>query len=557
MSNSDISEIIDLTSKLLDLHDKDEMRSKAYQSAIFTIDRLESPLAKMAPNEVLTLRGIGKLMNSNIDEIIKTGSLAELNELIDITPVGLFEVFKVKGLGVKKIKLLWKELGIDTIPALKAACVNGTLASTKGFGEKSQESILESLVFLQAQKGKMRMNTAKDLSNHILEILQSHYEEVYEVGQVVRNMEVVDLIQFAVIKDGFGGIKINDEAFVQNIKDSSPGTWLGNYGSYDIKIEINKISSKDKLNKILILNANEEHFKFQNTQGISFLNHLQSKVFDSEKAAYEVFGYKYIVPEMREGKGEFEWSLKHEVDELVTWNSLKGTLHNHSTYSDGSHTLSEMANAAKDLGLQYFGIADHSQTAQYASGLLPETVLKQHLEIDALNANFNNFKILKGIESDILLNGDLDYEKDILASFDYVVASVHSVLTMDIEKATNRLLKAIENPYTSILGHLSGRLLLSRNGYPLHYQRIIDACAANKVVVEINASPYRLDIDWRWIATCLEKGVMLSINPDAHETTGLLDMHYGVANARKGGLTSEMTLNCKSTEELMKIFSKK
>jgi DNA polymerase (family 10) len=215
-----------------------------------------------------------------------------------------------------------------------------------------------------------------------------------------------------------------------------------------------------------------------------------------------------------------------------------------------------MANFAEGLGLSYFGIADHSQTAQYASGLKPETVLKQHIEIDKINNENKDFTILKGIESDILPSGDLDYDTDLLKKFDYVVASVHSVLNMDEQKATARLLKAIENPYTHILGHLSGRLLLSRNGYPLDYKKIIDACAANNVSMELNASPYRLDIDWRWIPYCVSKGVKISINPDAHEMMGLLDMHYGIAVARKAGLTKNMTLNALEKPELLKIFKK-
>lgn len=243
----------------------------------------------------------------------------------------------------------------------------------------------------------------------------------------------------------------------------------------------------------------------------------------------------------------------NDIEDLISWDKLKGTVHNHSKYSDGNHTLQQMADFCKDLGLEYFGIADHSQTAQYASGLWPETVIKQQLEIDQLNANYEGFEILKGIESDILTNGDLDYETDILKTFDYIVASVHSVLNMDKEKATQRLIRAIENPYTSILGHLSGRLLLSRKGYPLDYPKIIDACAANKVVMELNASPYRLDIDWKWINLCLEKGVWISINPDAHEMNGIYDMKYGVAVARKAGLLASQTLNAQSLEAVKSI----
>jgi DNA polymerase (family 10) len=557
MTNSDIADILKLTGKLLDLHDRDEMRSKVYISSVFTLERLETPIAEMSTKEVAQIRGFGKVLSANIEEIVHTGTLKELNDLIEITPEGIFDIFKVKGLGVKKIKTLWSELGIDNINDLKIACENNKIANTKGFGQKTQDSILESLAFLQEQMGKLRMDKGAMLSSVILAKIKEVYENAHEVGQVIRKNDTLDMLQFLVIKDGFGGLKFNEELFHQELKLSSPSVWRGFFGEYSIPIEIEKTSSKDFLIKNFVKNADENHLKYQNADGITLLNHVTKNTFSDETEIYKAFGFNYIVPEMREGRNEFEWIKQHNNDELVTWEKLKGTVHNHSTYSDGSNTLKEMADYCKGLGLAYFGIADHSQTASYASGLWPEAVVKQHQEIDALNAAYQDFAILKGIESDILPNGDLDYEKDVLASFDYVVASVHAVLNMDKEKATRRLLKAVENPYTSILGHPSARLLLSRKGYPFDYKMIIDACAANKVVMELNASPYRLDIDWRWIDYCLSKGVMISINPDAHEVKGIHDMHYGVAVARKGGLTADMTLNCLDKEGIMKVFSKK
>jgi DNA polymerase (family 10) len=248
---------------------------------------------------------------------------------------------------------------------------------------------------------------------------------------------------------------------------------------------------------------------------------------------------------------------KNTLPDLITYESLKGTLHNHSTYSDGVHSLEEMAVYCKSMGYEYLGICDHSQSAFYANGLKPDRVHQQHEEIDRLNTRLAPFRIFKGIESDILTSGALDYETDLLARFDFIVASVHSVLRMDEAKATARLITAIENPYTTILGHPTGRLLLAREGYPLDVKKIIDACAANGVVIELNANPYRLDIDWRHIPYALEKGVPISINPDAHRKEGFHDMHYGVCVARKGGLSKEMTFNALDAVQLQQYFEKR
>ncbi len=550
MTNSDIAEIIELTGKLLDLHDKDEMRSKTYLGSIYNLERLEVELSDLPEIELLKIRGIAKLMAKNILEIVETGSLTELTDLINLTPEGVLELFKVKGLGVKKIKMLWNELGIDNLNELKIACENGLIAKTKGFGEKTQISILESLVFLQSQSGKLRINVAQDLSKKILDTLKLKFNTIEVIGQIVQNDETVNCLSFILNENE--DIFLIDELpeFSEDLHTSSPFCWRGTFLDNLIPLEIHLVSTEEWTNKRFQLNAKPEHLKFKNDQEITLLSLVNSKLFSSEEEIYKDFGFPYIIPEMREGFDEFAWSKSNSIENLVGINDLKGCLHNHSKYSDGKNTLKEMADYCKSLGLSYFGIADHSQTAQYAQGLSPERVIKQQEEIEALNKTYNDFKVLKGIESDILTNGDLDYESDILKTFDYVVASVHSVLNMDIEKATNRLLKAIENPYTTILGHPTGRLLLSRKGYPIDYKKVIDACAANNVIMEINASPYRLDLDWRYISYCLEKGVMLSINPDAHELIGIHDMKYGVEVARKGGLTKEMTFNALSLAEI-------
>jgi DNA polymerase (family X) len=550
MTNDQIAEIIELTGKLLELHDRDEMRSKTYLGSIYNLERLESDLYTLSESELLEIRGIGKLMAKNILEIVNTGTLSELEVLVSETPQGVLDMFKVKGLGVKKIKILWHDQGILNLEELKKACENGTIANTKGFGEKTQISILESLVFIQSQKGKLRIDKAQVASKQIFEKLQVIFKSIEEVGQIIQKNETVDVLAYILKDDEDIFLIENLSEFEENLEVSSPFCWRGNLKSNAIAIEIHLISESEWVNKKFQLNSNIEHLKFKNSNDQTLMSVLNSRNFESEADIYSSFGFPLIIPEMRENLNEFEWSQKHEIKDLISLENLKGCLHNHSKYSDGVNTVKEMADYCLELGLEYFGIADHSQTAQYAQGLEPSRVLKQQIEIDELNKAYKGFKILKGIESDILPNGDLDYDSDILKSFDYVVASVHSVLNMDLEKATSRLIKAIENPYTTILGHPTGRLLLSRKGYPIDYKKIIDACAANKVVMEINASPYRLDIDWRLIPYCMEKGVMLSINPDAHSLVGIHDMKYGVEVARKGGLLKSFTFNALSLVEI-------
>ncbi|KQS30788.1 DNA polymerase/3'-5' exonuclease PolX [Dyadobacter sp. Leaf189] len=553
MSNSEIVEILELTAKLLELHGADPFKIKGYSVAAFYLDKYkEGELRNMSEAELTKLQGVGKSTAAKIAQIARTGTFPELEELISNTPLGVMEMFNIKGIGPKKIAVLWKELGIDNLHELELACLNGAVAKLKGFGGSIQQKILDSLAFLKDQAGKLRMDKAEAVANAIIAELRKTFEPVEAAGDIRRKSEIVDTIRILAVTDSpallhntIGEI----DWLVQNEKQSSPFVWRGNVQDVAVAVEIVAVKPERAINELFLETADAEHLGFQNASGTSIWRQAYYESADSEAAIYEKAGFPYIVPEMREGAEEFIWAEKHKTEELVTWDDLRGILHNHSTFSDGQHTLEQMAVHCRDLGFEYLGIADHSQTAVYAQGLSIEQVISQHQEIEKLNARFaaenpaKPFKILKGIESDILGDGSLDYPTDILASFDYIVASVHSNLTMSQEKATTRLLKAIENPYTTILGHPTGRLLLSREGYPIDHKVIIDACAANQVVIEINASPWRLDIDWRWISYCMEKGVLLSINPDAHAMEGYQDMHYGVANARKGGLTKDMTFN--------------
>jgi DNA polymerase (family 10) len=446
MSNPEIVEILELTAKLLELHNADPFKIKGYSIAAFYLDKYkDGELQNMTEQELTKLQGIGKSTAGKIVQIAKTGTFPELEELLSNTPLGVMEMFNIKGIGPKKIAVLWQELGIDNLHELELACLNGTVAKLKGFGGSIQQKIIDSLAFLKDQAGKLRMDKADVVADLIITELKKNFEQVEAAGDIRRKSETVDTIRIvvgtdspALLQNSIGEI----EFLVQDEKQSSPFVWRGNVQEVAVAIEIVAVKPERLVNELFLETADVEHLGYATESGATIWQQAYYQTAENEEAIYEKAGLPYIVPEMREGAGEFVWSETHTPDQLITWDDLKGILHNHSTYSDGQHTLEQMAVRCRDLGFEYLGIADHSQTAVYAQGLSIEEVLRQHEEIAKLNARFASenpekpFKILKGIESDILGDGSLDYPTEILASFDYIVASVHSNLTTQ-EKATD------------------------------------------------------------------------------------------------------------------------
>lgn len=558
MTNSEIVDLLELTGRLMELHEQDAFRTRAFTSAAFNLDKSPADLANLPVEELVKLPGVGKSVAHKIREIAETGRLTDLDDLLAQTPPGVLDMFRIKGLGVKKIGTLWRESGIDNLTDLQQACETGQIAKIKGFGKATEDKILVALEFLQDQKGKVRMDKAAMIANLLRDELAKHFDRVEISGQVRRKAQEVDAVQLLVqTNDPVSAmLTLNSlPTLEQNKPDSSPFAWRGRMEGFDVNVELLLHPAEQMDRQLFIHSAAEPHLQQVGAGGVSLLQAAYISQDTSETAIYARAGLPYIVPEMREDDFAFRWAARHRPDELVTWDDLRGTLHNHSKWSDGKQTVADMANYCRELGLTYFGIADHSKTASYAGGLDAERVRQQQAEIDPLNAGYGDqFRIFKGIESDILGDGSLDYDNSTLATFDYVVASVHQTLTMSLEKAMTRLMRAIENPYTTILGHPTGRLLLAREGYPIDHKVIIDACAKHNVVVEINASPYRLDLDWHWIDYAMQQGVMLSINPDAHNFAGLLDMHYGVAIGRKGGLTKKMTFNALTMNEMIDYF---
>lgn len=551
MENEQIVDALELLVKLWDVHGLNEFKSKNLSFAARGLDKFPGRIANLTEDQLYAIPGVGKVVIQIVRDIAQTGTCPDLEAMIEQSPPGILDLLKVKGLGPKKVGLVWKELGITELDDLLAACESGQLEQLKGFGKSVTENVRTYILFLQENRKKLRINKAENLSNDLLRLLASKFKKIAISGELARDCEVISsLVYVAQTTDIFGSqFLIEDiQGFQTDHQQSSPFTWRGHFEGHLIPIEIHFTDASQFDLMIYQWSAHPEH--------LGQVNYFKLKNVTSAEEVYSSQNLPYIVPAMREGLEEFRWSEKHAPDDLIELADLKGCVHNHSTYSDGKNTLLEMAEASRAMGLQYFGIADHSQYAAYAGGLKEEDVQRQHAEIDALNAQWTDFKILKGIEADILPDGSLDYNPRILASFDYVVASVHAQLVMDQDRAMDRLIKAIENTYTSILGHPTGRLLLTRAGYPIDTMKILDACLANGVSIELNASPYRLDLDWRYIYSAMEKGVFVSINPDAHKIEGLKDMEYGVRVGRKGGLLKSLTLNALPLSEILKFFSK-
>ncbi|MGI4804967.1 MAG: helix-hairpin-helix domain-containing protein [Janthinobacterium lividum] len=555
MENKQISRHLRFLSQLMELHEENPFKIKSIANAAFKADKLPFPLAGKTLTELDKIDGIGKSLAIKIEELLATGTLKETEELLEKTPAGIVEMLRIKGIGPKKIVTIWHELHIDSVGELYYACNENRLIEAKGFGLKTQEQIKKTIEFDIASQGKFLYAQAEAIEHDLLQNLNASFTGIKtaSAGQFRRKLEIVDELVVVLAAENqevlFSGL---NEVSYLNFSEKEVQFWQGKT-EHGMAVKLVFCALEDFVKILFVETGDSEHVQivFSRIADADF----QPK---SEEEIYEKAGLPFIEPELREGIYWIEKASAGKLPQLIEFKDLRGTLHNHSTWSDGVNTLEEMALYSRDqLKLEYFGICDHSKSAFYASGLSIERVLQQQEGVDSISKKIDNFRIFKGIESDILSDGSLDYPDEILEKFDFVVASVHSNLRMSEEKAMERLIRAIENPYTTILGHPTGRLLLSRNGYPIDYTKIIDACAANKVVIEINANPLRLDLDWRWHQYALEKGVWLSINPDAHRTTGLWDMHYGIHVARKGGLSKEMCLNALSASEIDGFFKSK
>ncbi|MES2810191.1 MAG: helix-hairpin-helix domain-containing protein [Bacteroidota bacterium] len=555
MENKPIARKLRLLSQLMELHEVNPFKIKSIANAAFTVDKLPYLVSSKSFEELSTIYGVGKSVAGKIVELVQTGTMQELEEILAATPPGVVEMMSIKGIGAKKVATIWREMGIETVGELFYACNENRLIELKGFGLKTQEEIRKAIEFRMASSGKFLYHQVEPDADIIMGKLKDTFDHTLKefAGEYRRLCEIINVLELVV------GSRDCEMALQTILQSEIVHKAVNNGGHVEgetpngLKVIIWVVEKRYFFKTLFEKTGNDEHVAVVLERGGA-----EADQPESEEIIYHKAGLTFMKPELREGTTFVDRAAKNELPQLISYNDLKGTLHNHSTWSDGVNTIEEMALYCRDeLKLEYLGMCDHSKTAVYAKGLSIERVLQQQEEIDHLNKKLDGFHVFKGIESDILNDGSLDYPEEILKKFDFVVASIHSNLKMSEEKATERLIKAIENPYTTILGHPTGRLLLSRNGYSIDHKKVIDACAANNVVIEINANPLRLDLDWRWHQYALEKGCWLSINPDAHRKEGFLDMHYGVIVARKGGLYKERCLNALSLQEITEVFNAK
>ena len=576
MTNQDVAEKLREVYNLMQLAGENRFRAIAFDRAAQTIEGLNEEIIKRIEEDTLTdIKGIGTSIAEDIRALHETGTMPVLEDLKERVPKGLIEWLNISGLGPKNISKIHKKLGITEITELKEACQSGAVADLPGLGKKSAEKIIKSIEYLEKFGERARLDQALEIAEPMFEFVKN-LDGVIKceiAGSLRRSRETIGDIDILVAANQENTESIFD-AFVEHDLvvevlgrgDTKSSIRTENGRQVDLRI----VSKKEYPAALMYFTGSKEHNIVMrqrarergmslNEYGLFKLNEEKETDFDqpvetnSETDIYQKLDLNFVPPEHREDRNEFEFYSDHQRMDLVSEDDIKGVVHAHSTYSDGKYSIKQMAEACMERGYEYLGISDHSRTAAYAGGLSIDDVKKQWDEVDTLNDEFKsdgkNFRIFKGMESDILSDGSLDYPDEILAGFDFVIASVHSGMGMPLEKMMMRFENAIKNPFTTMVGHPTGRLLLKRDGSKLDLNRLIELAAEHNTAIEINASPWRLDLDWRYGNKAKEAGLLTSINPDAHSKDGIDDIRYGVMIARKAKFEPARVLNTKSAKE--------
>ena len=563
-SKEEVIELFESIARLLELKGENIFKVRAYTNAARTLETFTGDFgAVVAEGRLGEVDGIGAALQEKITDFVRTGSLPYYEKLRAEFPPGLFELFELQGLGPKKIKALWEQLDVSTVDALEAACKDGRVAALKGFGEKTAGNILISIQARRQYAGAFRFGDVAAHAETLLDQLKQLPDVLHAslAGSYRRRKEVIHDLDFIVatrnpdpVSSFFVGHPNVETVLAKGATKSSVRLEGG------IQADLRVVTPEEYPSALLYFTGSKEHNIALRSRALArgwTLNEYRLgpdekaktppetvPAIRSEKDLYGALGLDYIEPELREDRGEIAAAAEHSLPQLVELENLRGTFHNHTTESDGRSSLEEMVSAAQDLGLQYLGISDHSVSSFQAHGLDAERLLRQVAQIREINKRFGkDFRVFAGVECDILKDGSLDYPDEVLSQLDYVVASVHASFTQPQSEMTARLVRAMSNPYVTMLGHMSGRLLLSREAYAVDVAAVIDAAADTKTVIELNANPRRLDMDWRWWPLAKEKGVLTSINPDAHHVSQLQYLWNGIGIARKGWLSAREVIN--------------
>lgn len=528
-----MSQVIDLLNemkRLMELRGENPFKTRAFDQAAQMLAGRDDLLERAKAGTLRALPGVGKGIEDVLNEFLLHGRTSARDELLQALPPGLLELTEVPGLGPKKAMVLIEELGIHSVAELEYACKEHRLLKLKGFGPKLQQKILDGVLFRNAHQGMRKSSDVEDIAHDLERQLQAACPGVRVVptGALRRKLEVIQRFEFLI--------------------EGEPRDLSAIAGSSVLPVELCFATTARFGSEWVRTTGTPEHWAALGNPSATEAGTEAS----TEEDFYERLGLPWISPELRETGEEVALARKGELSRLLPWDGIRGVFHNHTTRSDGAATLEEMVIAAKAQGFEYIGISDHSQTAFYAQGLKVDVLLAQEMEIRKVQEKHPEIRIFWGIESDILGDGSLDYNENVLKKFDFVVASVHSRFQMDRKEMTERILKAVRNPYTRFLGHPTGRLLLGRKGYDIDMEAILSAAAECDVAVELNSNPARLDIDWRWGPEMRKRKTLTSINPDAHDVEGLKDTRYGVAMARKALLPVESVVNARSPEEVSK-----
>ncbi len=566
MTREKLAETLEEIALLLELKGENPFKVRAYRTGAETVMQYPGDIVALAREGKLGgIKGIGDALQQKLHELASTGSLGFHEKLKSEFPPGLFALFDLQGLGPKKVKLLHESLGVDSVERLKELCESGEVAKLPGFGAKTAAKILESIAFRAGNSDRFRLGDVAAPVEEILEFLRRHPDclRAEAAGSYRRSRETVHDVDFLVASPR-GEAVIADfvsQVWVTRVIAQGPTKASINLAS-GLQCDLRVVTNAEFACALAYFTGSKEHNVAMRGRALErgyTLNEYrlavreggnaeEAPVFEDEAQLHRFLGLDYIAPELRENTGEIEAAEQGELPRLIELENLRGTFHNHTVASDGKNTLEEMATAAIDLGLQYLGIADHSKSSFQANGLDEGRLRAQIAEIRALNRRYVDeglrFRLLAGSEVDILKDGSLDFPDDLLAELDYVVASVHNVMNLPEAAMTERIIRAVSHPRVTMLGHATGRLLLEREAYALDIPAVIEACAEHGTVIELNANPWRLDLDWRWWKYAKSKGVKCAINPDAHRCSQLDYLAFGVRLARKGWLTRDDVINC-------------